>query len=28
MRSLMHLGELLESNSLHVFLLALPDFLG
>jgi len=28
LRSLMHLGELLESNSLHVFLLALPDFLG
>ncbi|MBN2201568.1 Ni/Fe hydrogenase subunit alpha [bacterium] len=28
LRSLMHLGELLESHSLHVFLLALPDFLG
>ena len=28
MRSLMHLGELLESHSLHVFVLALPDFLG
>ncbi len=28
MRSLMHLGELLESHSLHVFILALPDFLG
>jgi sulfhydrogenase subunit alpha len=28
LRALMHLGELLESNSLHVFLLALPDFLG
>jgi len=28
MRSLMHTGEFLESNSLHVFLLALPDFLG
>lgn len=28
MRSLMHLGECLESNSLHVFVLALPDFLG
>jgi sulfhydrogenase subunit alpha len=28
MRTLMHLGEVLESNSLHVFLLALPDFLG
>ncbi len=28
LRSLMHLGELLESNSLHVFVLALPDFLG
>jgi sulfhydrogenase subunit alpha len=27
-RTLMHLGEFLESNSLHVFLLALPDFLG
>jgi sulfhydrogenase subunit alpha len=24
----MHLGETLESNSLHVFVLALPDFLG
>jgi len=28
MRTLMHLGELLESHSLHVFVLALPDFLG
>lgn len=28
MRSLMHLGECLESNSLHVYVLALPDFLG
>jgi len=28
LRSLMHLGELIESNSLHVFVLALPDFLG
>jgi sulfhydrogenase subunit alpha len=28
MRSLMHMGEMLESHSLHVFLLALPDFLG
>ncbi len=28
MRVLMHLGELIESNSLHVFVLALPDFLG
>ncbi|MFH1940563.1 MAG: Ni/Fe hydrogenase subunit alpha [bacterium] len=28
MRRLMHLGECLESHSLHVFLLALPDFLG
>jgi sulfhydrogenase subunit alpha len=28
MRSLMHIGELLESHSLHVFFLALPDFLG
>jgi len=27
-RYLMHLGECLESNSLHVFVLALPDFLG
>jgi sulfhydrogenase subunit alpha len=28
MRTLMHMGECLESNSLHVFVLALPDFLG
>lgn len=28
MRTLMHLGELLESHSLHVFILALPDFFG
>jgi sulfhydrogenase subunit alpha len=28
LRTLMHLGEFLESNSLHVFMLALPDFLG
>ncbi len=28
LRNLMHLGELIESNSLHVFVLALPDFLG
>jgi len=28
LRSLMHLGECLESNSLHVYVLALPDFLG
>jgi sulfhydrogenase subunit alpha len=28
MRSLMHMGECLESHSLHIFLLALPDFLG
>ena len=28
MRSLMHIGEFLESHSLHVFVLALPDFLG
>lgn len=28
MRTLMHLGEFLESNSLHVYLLALPDFFG
>jgi sulfhydrogenase subunit alpha len=28
MRALMHLGEFVESQSLHVFLLALPDFLG
>lgn len=28
MRTLMHLGECLESHSLHVYVLALPDFLG
>ena len=28
LRTLMHMGEVLESNSLHVFVLALPDFLG
>ncbi len=28
MRTLMHMGECLESHSLHVFVLALPDFLG
>jgi sulfhydrogenase subunit alpha len=28
MRDLMMLGENVESNSLHTFLLALPDFLG
>ena len=28
MRDLMHCGEMIESNSLHVFLLALPDYLG
>ena len=27
-RELMHLGEMIESHSLHVFALALPDFLG
>ncbi|HHE39283.1 MAG TPA: Ni/Fe hydrogenase subunit alpha [Candidatus Cloacimonetes bacterium] len=27
-RELMHLGEIVESHSLHVFALALPDFLG
>ncbi len=27
-RELMHMGEIIESNALHVFLLALPDFLG
>jgi len=27
-RELMHLGEIIESNSLHVFVLALPDFFG
>ncbi len=28
MRNLMLLGEIIESNSLHVFVLALPDFFG
>jgi len=28
LRELMHIGEIMESNSLHVFVLALPDFLG
>lgn len=28
MRELMHCGEMIESNALHVFLLALPDYLG
>ncbi|MBA7623551.1 hypothetical protein ES703_30948 [subsurface metagenome] len=28
MREMMHLGEIIESNSLHVFILALPDFFG
>ncbi len=28
MRLLMHLGEIIESNSLHVFALTLPDFVG
>lgn len=28
LRKLMHIGELIESNSLHVYVLALPDFLG
>ncbi|MCD6513815.1 MAG: Ni/Fe hydrogenase subunit alpha [Candidatus Odinarchaeota archaeon] len=28
LRTLMHLGEMIESHSLHVFLLALPDILG
>lgn len=28
LRTLMHYGEMIESNSLHVYLLALPDFLG
>uniref|UniRef100_A0A7C6AAW9 Ni/Fe hydrogenase subunit alpha n=1 Tax=candidate division WOR-3 bacterium TaxID=2052148 RepID=A0A7C6AAW9_UNCW3 len=28
LRELMHYGEIIESNSLHVFLLALPDYLG
>lgn len=28
LRDLMHCGEMIESNALHVFLLALPDYLG
>jgi len=28
LRELMHLGEMIESHSLHVYLLALPDYLG
>ncbi|MBN1270949.1 MAG: hydrogenase maturation protease [Candidatus Aminicenantes bacterium] len=28
MRELMHMGEIIESHSLHIFLLALPDYLG
>jgi sulfhydrogenase subunit alpha len=28
LRELMHLGEIIESNALHIFVLALPDFLG
>jgi sulfhydrogenase subunit alpha len=28
LRTLMHYGEMIESNSLHAYLLALPDFLG
>ena len=28
LRTLMHMGECLESNALHVYVLALPDFLG
>ncbi len=28
LRDLMHCGEMIESHSLHVFILALPDFLG
>lgn len=28
LRNLMHCGEMIESNALHVFLLALPDYLG
>ena len=28
MRDLMHCGEMIESHALHVFLLALPDYLG
>ena len=28
LRTLMHYGEMIESHALHVYLLALPDFLG
>jgi len=28
LRELMHLGEMIESHSLHVYLLALPDYVG
>lgn len=28
LRELMHLGEMIESHSLHIYLLALPDYLG
>jgi sulfhydrogenase subunit alpha len=28
LRKLLHMGEIIESNSLHVFLLALPDLMG
>ncbi|OGD11197.1 MAG: hypothetical protein A2Y86_04360 [Candidatus Aminicenantes bacterium RBG_13_62_12] len=28
LRELMHLGEMIESHPLHIFLLALPDYLG
>jgi len=28
LRELMHLGEMIESHSLHLYLLALPDYLG
>ncbi|MEO0114366.1 MAG: Ni/Fe hydrogenase subunit alpha [candidate division WOR-3 bacterium] len=28
LRDLMHYGEMIESHSLHIFLLALPDYLG
>ncbi len=28
LREIMHLGEIIESHSLHIFILALPDYLG
>ena len=28
LRELMHLGELIESHSLHIYCLALPDYVG